>query len=291
MDVFVKSIITFFLILILTYFVIKQFSPEIFRSIKSYLAKSVPEPISKNIKDNKPVRYIKIVTIALVVIFFIIGVWNAKRVDSSLTLKKIIYLFSSSIYKLSIKDIIQEKSTLDIKIESSDVYSFTPREDQIIVMEGKKPYKVLIENNNEFDLYDVNLTVQLPFLVEDWETITEEKINGLKFIPYYQLKVSGSIEIKGKLRQNCYYLKINEINPGGKATLSILLDIDRTEQIMPATAAVRNYIEGKYYIKLNEEYIKNELHYPIELKKDKSIYLGNASDKLPSTLTISCGLD
>ena len=288
MDIFIKSLITLFLILILTLL----FSPKIFRYIKSYLAKSLPEPISKNIKDTKPVRYIKIVTIALVVIFLLIGVWNTKRVDSSLTLKKIIYLVSSSISKLSIKDIIQEKSTLDIKIESSDGYAFTPREKQKIVMEGKKPYKILIENNNEFDLYDVNLTVQLPFLVEDWETITEEKINGLKFIPYYRFKFNGgSIEIKGRLRQNCYYLKINEINPGGKAILSILLDIDHTEQIMPATTAVRNYIEGKYYIKLNEEYIKNEVHYPIELKKHKSIYLGNASDKLPSTLTISCGWD
>ena len=290
MDIFVKSIIILFLILIFPLL----FFPKIFRPIKSYLGKYLPKSIFlflKKIEGMKPLWYKKRVKVALVVIILIIGIWNTKSVDSSLTLKKIINLVSSSINKLSIKEIIQEKSTLDIKIESSDGYAFTPREEQKIVMEGKKPYKILIENNNEFDLYDVNLTVQLPFLVEDWETITEEKINGLKFIPYYQLQVSGSIEIKGKLRQNCYYLKINEINPGGKVTLSILLDIDRTEQIMPATAAVRNYIEGKYYIKLNEEYIKNELHYPIELKKDKSIYLGNASDKLPSTFTISCVLD
>ncbi|MBC8473123.1 MAG: hypothetical protein H8D56_27000 [Planctomycetes bacterium] len=166
-------------------------------------------------------------------------------------------------------------------------------------LEGKHQYLIRISNKSSNDIEDLRLDLQFPFFVNYQKIIEERKVSGRSIeanFTRHSASPTLSVEVIGELKPMSFTVGAHRISP--KGILEILFILEKTglwvKDIPPPGSQMARmlksgkceFIHGTFTYK--EQVF--EIYYPIEIRKDKSLFLGPPENKMPPNAIVVLSL-
>lgn len=249
----------------------------------------------KRPKAPKVTAGLIIVILSILLLVRTVEIWHTE-IEPTLTFEAITKNFVPDIFlKLFlIKGTLVATPQLEIKMELINAHIIDLQSDKKKwtkeSLEGKYQYIIGISNKSSNDIEDLKVDFQFPFFVNYQKISEERKVSG-KSIEANFTRGSASptldVEVIGKVRPMSFTVRAHRISP--KGLLKILFVLEKTGLSVkdippPGSQMARVLKSGKCeFIHGTFTYKQQvfEIYYPIEIRKDKSLFLGPPEKKMP----------
>ena len=166
-------------------------------------------------------------------------------------------------------------------------------------LEGKQQYIISISNKSNNDIEDLKVVFQFPLFVNYQEIIEERNISGMRIeanFTKWSASPTSSIKVMEKPTAMNYSVRVHRVSPEG--ILKILFVFEKSglsvkDTPPPGSQTARllksdkcEFIHGTFTYK--EKVF--EIYYPIEIRQNKSIFLGPSKTKIPPNAIVVLAL-